>query len=246
MKWIAALVVAIVLLAAAVMAAYQTYLLGWWRMNYPSPERFPVQGIDVSHHQGRIDWPRVAANQRISFVYLKATEGGDHKDRLFQENWMALKDTRLARGAYHFFTFCRPGVDQARNLLDSLPNESGTLPVAIDLEFGGNCARRPSTDDMIKEVTDFVQVLQTRDGRDPVFYMTDEFYSAYMDGHDMRYPRHRKWVRNVFSEPQPSYCAEWLFWQYASHGMVDGITGSVDLNVLCDGGDLAELLGTVE
>src|SRR5689334_22820411 len=60
---------------------------GWWRMNYPDPERFPVRGIDVSHHQGLIDWPTVAGEPHLAFVYVKATEGGDWTDPRFAENW---------------------------------------------------------------------------------------------------------------------------------------------------------------
>lgn len=237
MKWLAALAVVLAFVAGALTAGYQTYLLGWWRMNYPSLERFPVQGIDVSHHQGKIDWPKVAADPRISFVYLKATEGGDHKDRLFQQNWIALKDTRLARGAYHFFTFCRPGADQAKNLLESMPIEAGILPLAVDLEFGGNCERRPSVEDMAKEVHDFVRILRSSDDRSPIFYVTAEFFERYMAGHESLYPAHALWRRNIYSEPRQETCTNWSFWQFAAQGLVDGISGPVDLNAFC--GDAA-------
>jgi Glycosyl hydrolases family 25 len=53
---------------------------GWWRMNHPDPSRFPVWGVDVSRHQGEIDWASVAREPRIAFAYLKATEGGDWID----------------------------------------------------------------------------------------------------------------------------------------------------------------------
>ncbi|MFO1035028.1 MAG: GH25 family lysozyme [Hyphomicrobiales bacterium] len=170
---------------------------------------------------------------RISFVYLKATEGGDHKDRLFQQNWAALKDTRLVRGAYHFFTFCRPGQDQASNLLDLLPAERGTLPVAIDLEFGGNCARRPAVEEMAAEVTAFVSALRQKDDRPPVFYVTQEFSDAYLAGHEGLYPDHALWLRDIYKQPQGQGCSGWTFWQYAAQGLVAGIKTPVDLNAYC-------------
>jgi hypothetical protein len=48
------------------------FFFGYWIPNDPSPTQYPVRGIDVSAHQGRIDWKRVAAGG-IRFVYLKAT-----------------------------------------------------------------------------------------------------------------------------------------------------------------------------
>ena len=79
-----------------------------------SPDRgkYPVRGIDVSHHQGPIDWQRVAADD-VAFAVIKATEGGDHVDDAFATNLREARAAGLAVGAYHFFTFCRPGGDQA-------------------------------------------------------------------------------------------------------------------------------------
>jgi len=233
MKWILRGVVAAAFAGLVAFAGYETYLLGWWRMNYPSLERFPIQGVDVSHHQGKIDWSKVATDQRISFAYLKATEGGDHKDRRFAENWQALKDTRIARGAYHFFTFCKSGKEQAQNLLSVMPVEAGMLPAAIDLEFGGNCNRRPTLTELAKELDDFVTLLRAADDRAPVFYVTPEFNDAYMKGNAGTFPDHVLWLRDIYGEPAQAVCASWTFWQYAGQGLVDGVTGPVDLNAYC-------------
>ena len=43
----------------------------------------PLVGIDVSHHQGEIDWTAVARNG-IKFVYMKSSEGQDFGDRMFR------------------------------------------------------------------------------------------------------------------------------------------------------------------
>lgn len=72
--------------------------------------------VDVSNHQGDIDW-RAVARDDIRFAYLKATEGGDFIDKRFEKNWTGAGSADIDRGAYHFFTLCRPGVDQARNFL---------------------------------------------------------------------------------------------------------------------------------
>ncbi|MCA8898009.1 MAG: hypothetical protein KDA39_04740, partial [Hyphomonas sp.] len=46
-----------------------------------------AEGIDLSHHNGRIDWDRLG-EAPLDFIYLKATEGRDWKDPRFQDNWL--------------------------------------------------------------------------------------------------------------------------------------------------------------
>ncbi|TIP02222.1 MAG: lysozyme, partial [Mesorhizobium sp.] len=68
----------IALALAFVVLALATWAEGFFRPRAFPPDRseFPIRGIDVSHHQGRIDWPRVAADD-VVFAIIKATEGGD-------------------------------------------------------------------------------------------------------------------------------------------------------------------------
>ena len=59
----------------------------WWVPSWRPPLRDGERyGIDVSAHQGEVDWEAVASDG-IGFAYLKATEGGDFVDRRFADNW---------------------------------------------------------------------------------------------------------------------------------------------------------------
>ena len=84
-------------------------LQGWFLLNNPSREQYPIRGVDVSHYQGDIDW-EVLSRQDIRFAYIKATEGSSHTDERFRENWDHAADTELKVGAYHFFSFDRTGL----------------------------------------------------------------------------------------------------------------------------------------
>ncbi|MFW6328322.1 MAG: GH25 family lysozyme [Bacteroidota bacterium] len=53
---------------------------------YPSKNKYPVQGIDVSHHQGLIRWDSIDTS-KVKFVFNKATEGANFKDKRFKYNW---------------------------------------------------------------------------------------------------------------------------------------------------------------
>ena len=78
--------------------------VGTIQINNPDKSRFPIRGIDISHHQQMIDWEALKS-EYIRFIFIKATEGGDYQDPLFAENCNNAKKTGFVRGAYHFYTF---------------------------------------------------------------------------------------------------------------------------------------------
>ncbi|MBK7932021.1 MAG: hypothetical protein IPK01_00725 [Acidobacteria bacterium] len=100
---------------------------------------YPVRGVDVSHHNGQIDWERVAT-QNIKFVYIKASEGNDLQDRLFERNWQEVRRVGLIPGAFHVFGNCSTGVEQARNFLLVWRDRGIALPPAVDVASGLPCA----------------------------------------------------------------------------------------------------------
>ena len=60
-------------------------------------------GIDVSHHQKKIDWKKVRfwKNKKINFVYIKATEGETYKDSFYSQNILGAKENEITVGSYH-------------------------------------------------------------------------------------------------------------------------------------------------
>ena len=66
--------------------------------------KYPITGIDVSHHTGKIDFQK-AKGQNIDFVYMKSTEGEFYKDNMFEKNYKRAKESGIPIGAYHFFRF---------------------------------------------------------------------------------------------------------------------------------------------
>jgi lysozyme len=72
----------------------------------PYPSDYAVHGVDVSKYQGDIDW-RSAREAGVDFAFIKATEGGNHADDKFMQNWQGAKAAGIPRGAYHFVWWCR-------------------------------------------------------------------------------------------------------------------------------------------
>lgn len=213
--------------AAVVVAAAMATAVSWWFFwvpNFrPSLHAEESYGIDVSHHQGVIDWRRVAADD-IAFAYIKATEGGDFIDTRFRENWEAAYGAGVPRGAYHFFTLCRSGFEQARNFLSVAVPDVEALPPAVDLELAGNCRRRPPGSVVSTELDAFLREVEARWGRPALLYVGDDWEALYpaLD----RSARHH-WLVSFFGRPRGS----WTVWQLHGYAHVDGVLGGVDLNV---------------
>jgi lysozyme len=214
-------VAAITLVGVAAAAAAGWYLwLPNWRPPLLDGEAY---GVDVSHHQGEIDWSAVAADG-ISFAYIKASEGEDFTDDRFAENWAQARDAGVEVGAYHYFTLCTEGAAQARHFLRVAPPDAAALPPALDLEFGGNCSARPTTADLRREVDAFLRIVEDAWGREVVLYVFHSFERAHQ-------------VRATYDRPlwTPSYPRrprdDWSVWQLHGFARVNGVQGPVDLDV---------------
>jgi lysozyme len=220
--WVRILLIALLIATLAVLSFQQGYV----RIQYPSSSDFPVRGVDVSHHQKEIDWELLVESSDIDFAFIKASEGTDLRDQRFDQNWRAA-DGLVARSAYHFFTFCTPGEDQARNFLQTAP-ERGELTRAIDVEFSGNCTAWDSIAEIRRQLKSFVQVLEKEEGRVPILYLTKETYNRIVRGHFEGVP---VWIREIVFRPTKDQYPDLWFWQYAGNGRLDGVETLIDLNV---------------
>ena len=207
------------------------------RREDPDPADYPLRGIDVSHHQGPIDWAEVAADE-VDFAFIKATEGGDFHDPRFEMNWRASRENGIARGAYHYFTFCTPGRTQAAHFLTVVPPEAGALAPAIDVEFSGNCTGYGEVEEIRRELAVLLREVERAWQRKPLLYLTTRSRIQLMDSRFADYPI---WQRNVFWRMPPDPAPAWSVWQYADDGEVAGIQGPVDRNVLHPSVDLESL-----
>ncbi len=213
----------LLLLLLASSAATAWFVAGRWT---PARSEYPVQGIDVSHHQGAIDWSMLPA-QGVDFAYIKASEGGDHRDRLFAENWKAAAAAGIERGPYHFFTLCRSGAEQAANFIASVPLDPAALAPAVDLEHLGNCSRRLSRAAFHAELATFIRLVEAHFGKPVLLYLTEEFDRAYEVSARVQRPL---WLRSLVLPPDFG-AKPWRLWQVSNFRRLRGIEGRVDWNV---------------
>lgn len=196
-----------------------------------TPWSYDVHGTDVAKYQEEVDWRRVADNG-ISFAFVKATEGGDMVDEWFARNWRAAKAAGIARGAYHFYYFCRPAIEQARWFIRNVPRDPAALPPVLDMEwnpFSPTCTLRPDPEIVRAEMRVFLTALERHYGKRPIIYTSIDFFD---DNGLWRFKGYPFWLRSVAGHPDDKYARHpWVFWQYTGTGVVPGIEGNADINV---------------
>jgi lysozyme len=207
-------------------------------MDPHAPWDYPVHGIDVSKYQGEIDWHQVRASN-ATFAFIKATEGGDVADERFAANWAGAARAGIARGAYHYYYFCRPAREQAAWFVDHVPRDRSALPPVLDMEWNHRsrtCPQRPHPETVRAEMEVFLAAVGRHFGRRPLIYTTVDFYR---DNELWRVRGYDFWLRSVAGHPSAVYPDQrWRFWQYTGTGIVPGVTGPTDINVF--GGTHAE------
>ncbi len=195
-----------------------------------------LQGIDVSYYQGTVDWVKVRASGR-RFAFARVSDGIDHPDKKFAENWPAMKAAGIVRGAYQFF---RPAKDvdaQVDLLVTKIAAagglEPGDLPPVLDLESDGGL---PAST-VVARAKAWLAKVEAAFGVKPIVY-TAAFMSNIIGNHFADYPL---WVANYGAAcpTMPSGWTEWKFWQDSDRGSVPGVNGNVDTNLF--NGTLAQL-----
>ncbi len=192
--------------------------------------KLPIHGIDVSKWQGRIDWTKVA-DAGTQFAFIKATEGGDHVDEKFLENWVGAKKAGVPRGAYHFMFWCRSAAQQAAWFRQVVPQDQGAMPPVLDVEWNGEsklCPHKVSREQALSMIRTMLDAMERHTGKRPIIYTDITFHNDVLEGELTDYPH---WIRSTAAEPHERYRdRRWTMWQYTTTGRVPGIRGDVDRN----------------
>ena len=180
-----------------------------------------VHGIDLSHYQGDVFWDAVGQGN-VSYVYLKASEGGDHIDDKYLRNIELAHREGLMVGAYHFYRPQVPQQTQLRNFMAQCRPEDQDLIPMVDVETRGGLPAEAFRDSLFA----FLHLMEEAYKQKPLVYTGANFYDHYLLGLLGDY----KVMIAQYTEREPVLKddLDFLLWQYTAKGRLEGIDGHVD------------------
>ncbi len=186
-----------------------------------------AHGIDVSHHQGVIDWDTVA--KHIDFAIIRCGYGSDiesQDDRQWRANVEACTRLKIPFGVYiySYATNAEQARSEAQHVLRLLKGYQPSLPVYLDLEddlIAQNCTK----EQILANTEVFCNMIE-KAGYTPGIYANTNWWNTYLTS--AQYDKWDRWVARYHTEL--NFNRPYSMWQYTSEGTVPGITGDVDLN----------------
>ncbi len=213
----------------------QSFYLENGRMHSRDDRVKLVHGIDVSAHQGAIDWDKVHADG-IDFAILRAayrgyTAGSLNRDSTFDINIHDAARAGLDVGVYIFSQAIsvEEAIEEADYLLEIIAPYEITGPVVFDWEVIGTKTARTyglDTETLCAAANAFCERIQAAGYEPMIYFNAYAGYVKYDLSEILDYPF---WFAQYKS--QPDFYYNFQMWQYTSSGRVDGIQGNVDLDV---------------
>lgn len=180
------------------------------------------KGIDVSHHQGDINWNKVA-KEPIGFVYIKATEGETYVDSKFKKNIVGAKKVGLPVGVYHYFRMTSGAHKQFKNFYNTVKKYKINLIPMVDVETSDD----KSTKVLQDSLDVFISLVKAKFGVSPMIYGTQRSYNTYCAP---KYNNYHIYIgRYGKNEPQIIGKGTYTIWQYTEKANVNGVPKLVDM-----------------
>lgn len=194
------------------------------------------KGIDVSKHQGEINWNQVAADG-VEFAFIRVgfrgygAEGKLVEDEYFDRNIQGAQAAGIKTGVYFYSQAITEAevLEEAQLVIDKLASYTLQCPVVFDVErVSGSDGRmnKISVEERTRFTALFCQTIENA-GYRPMIYHNTEMGSLFLDLPALE--AYDKWFASYSDSLYYPY--EYKVWQYSQSGSVQGIKGAVDLNI---------------
>jgi len=179
-------------------------------------------GIDVSHHNGKINWDQVPD---VDFVYIKATEGATYVDPVYQQNINGARARKFRVGAYHYFRTTSSVQKQFENYKKHVMKSDIDLISMVDVEECKKWSATQFQDSLMR----FIQLVKSHYGKAPMIYSVNTFYNKYCA------PRFNNFhlIIGRYGNEKPFIKGKgtYTIWQKSQTGKLSGIPKEVDIDV---------------
>lgn len=188
-----------------------------------------LNGIDISHHNGIVDFDTIRRDTDLDFVICKATEGATYTDTLFASNIKDARANELLVGAYHYYRGTSHPQKQAEHFVNVVKNAGDDLLLAIDVE--DNELKSTPVHELAIGIADFWTYTKRMTGASPLIYVSDRLFVNL--GYHLRNLNISAggWIARY--GPAMISRKDFLLAirQTTSRGQVSGVTGKVDLDI---------------
>jgi len=180
-----------------------------------------VFGIDVSHHNGIIDWETLKLNHpEIEFAYIRCVVGPGRVDNRYLKNVQGAKRVGIKTGAYVYYYANRNSTSQFGNFKNHVLMSQHELVPVLDIE-------KPSKygpDNLRKGLANWLELVENEYGVRPALYSNLGYFEQYLIGYFNDYS---KWIAAYSRCPSN---IDWDVHQFSEEGQFKGIDGFVDMN----------------
>lgn len=183
------------------------------------------RGIDISHHQGDIDFSKL--KDRIDFAMVRTSYGDFYEDRKYKTNIKQLEKIHVPYGLYHF-SYAKDiegAKKEASNFINLIKNYNPTYPVVIDIEYSNRTSN--VSNNTLNDIAYTFCAMVENAGYYVMIYANLDYFNNKLN--DKRLDRYDKWLAEW--KNKPTYNKAFGIWQYSSKGRLPGINGNVDLNI---------------
>lgn len=180
-------------------------------------------GIDVSRHNGDINWSIVKKHNKLLFVYVKATEGATYVDPSYDRNISGARNAGYLVGSYHYFRMTSSSHSQFKNFIGAIGNNEQDLIPMVDVETTDKHSYKETRDSL----NVFLRLVKAHFGKAPMIYATNRSYNEICGASYNNY--HLYIGRYGENAPRISGKGQYSIWQYSQDGSLRGIPKPVDL-----------------
>lgn len=204
-------------------AARATTNSGW-----PNDPKAICKGIDVSYHNGTIDWKRVKQSE-VEYAIIRCGYGTNDKsqdDKKWEENVKGCTDNNIPYGVYlySYADTVEKASSEADHAIRLLQGKKFKYPVYYDLEEDA-IRKKLSKTEIANIAKTFCNKLSAK-GYTVGIYANKDWFTNYLT--DSCFNNWTKWVAQY--NTVCNYQGKYDMWQCSSTGSVPGISGKVDLN----------------
>lgn len=193
------------------------------------PSQYDLLGIDISHHQGVINWEQLSnmniQKDSIEFIYIKATEGTSFLDQELSNNIQGANEFSIPAGFYHFFRPKESAIEQASFFIASTEMHDYQLKPVLDVEVTDGITKESLQDSLIV----FLNKIEVITGERPLIYTYSNFFieniieASWSD-------KELFWIAQYGDNCPLMQRENVLMWQFSDEGTVSGVNEKVDLN----------------